>query len=124
MPKDHPRYAAMEFPDYEYREYPLMVYPGAADQAKPYGKNGKPLAGIVVNNEAEYREALGLDADKGATAPETVEDKGVTRLKTPEDERADLLAEAETAGVQVDKRWSAARIQDAIDTHRAAKDVV
>lgn len=120
--REHPRYQSHEWPDYEFNEYPMMVYPGAADQKKPYGANGKPLAGIVVNNEAEFREALGLDED--GKAPATVEDKGVTRLKTEADEQADLLAEAEVLGVKVDKRWGLAKLQDAIDTHKAGKDVV
>lgn len=120
--REHPRYQAFEWPDYEFNEYPMMVYPGAADQKKPYGANGKPLAGIVVNNEAEYAEALG--AGDNAEPVATVEEKGVTRLKTEADEQVDLLAEAEVLGVKVDKRWGPARIQDAIDTHKAGKDVV
>lgn len=120
MPREHPRYSAMaeSWPDYEYREYPLMVYPGAKDQAKPYDAKGRPLKGIVVNNDEERDEAL------GATAPETVQEGGVTRLKTEADDHAELLAQAEVMGVKVDKRWGVARLQDAIDTHRAGKDVV
>ncbi len=118
--REHPRYANTEFDDYEFREFPMMVYPGAADQKKPYGKDGKPLAGIIVNNEDEYRQALNPEGE----ATETVVEKGQTRLKTPEDARKELLEAAEVAGVQVDKKWSAARIQDAIDSAAAGKDVV
>lgn len=34
--------------------------------------------------------------------------------------RADLIAKAESLGVEFDKRWSAAKIQDAIDAHQAS----
>ena len=135
--REHPRYENAEFPDYEYREFPMMVYPGADDPAKPYktkGKQaGKPLDGIIVNNEEERRVALGLASEEqeetgatrkalptrgGKTMPTSA--KGVDRLRTDDDEKEDLLQEADNLGLKVDKSWSVARIQDAIDTHKNA----
>lgn len=133
--REHPRYETTDWEDYEFREFPMMVYPGAKDQSKPYGSNGKPLKGIIVQNAAEAREALGLDEPeegekapapkKSATVPTGA--KNVDRLRNEDDDKADALAEAEVLGLKVDKSWSVARIQDAIDTHKgenAQKDVV
>lgn len=133
--REHPRYENAEFPDYEYREFPKMVYPGAEDPLKPYktkGKlAGKPLDGVLVHDEEEERIALGLSAEEqedtgatrkalptrgGKTVPTSA--KGVDRLRTDADEKDDLLQEAETLGLKVDKTWSVGRIQDAIDTHK------
>ena len=135
--REHPRYENAEFPDYEYREFPMMVYPGAEDASRPYktkGKQaGKPLDGIIVNNEEERRVALGLGSEEaedtgatrkalptrgGKTMPTSA--KGVDRLRTDDDEKEDLLQEAENLGLKVDKSWSVARIQDALDTHKNA----
>lgn len=126
MAREHPRYADMEFPDYEFREYPKMVYPGAKDPAKPYDGKGRPLRGIQVANEEEERQALGLADDGDAPKPTLVETSApnTSRVQTPEDEKAQLVQEAEVLGVTIDKRWSIARIQDAIDTHKAQAAVV
>lgn len=134
--REHPRYENTEWADYEFREYPMMVYPGAVDPLKPYktsGKEkGKPLGGILVHNDDERRAALGLEADEpeetgatrkaiptrgGKTMPTSA--KGVDRLRTDDDEKDDLLREAENLGVKVDRTWSVARIQDALDTHKS-----
>lgn len=119
--REHPRYAAMqekwdaEAEERGYREYPMMVYPGAKDQRKPYGADGKRLKGLVVQNEDERDRALGLGQYAQAAPAAVVDDGGVQRLSNPEDERLALIAKAEQLGVQIDKRWGAARIQDAID---------
>lgn len=133
--REHPRYENTEWPDYEFREYPKLVYPGAPDQSKPYGANGKPLKGIQVNNPEEEREALGLDAPEGGEEADPKERrvststragktmqtsaKGVDRLRNEADEKEEMIAEAEALGVQIDKSWSPARIADAIETHKA-----
>jgi hypothetical protein len=113
MAREHPRYASMEFPDYEYREYPMMVYPGAPDQKKPYDpKTGKPLKGVLVENDEEYARVMAKDAELVPTIS-----PGVQRVQTAEDEKEALLVRAAQLGVQVDKRWGIAKIQDAIDNH-------
>lgn len=125
--REHPRYENTEWDDYEFREYPLMYYPGAKDQSKPYGANGKPLRGIVVKNAAELREARGLEEPDEPEAPAPTRKpttvptgaKGVERLRTEEDDRKEALEQADVRGLKVDKSWSLARIQDAIDTYDA-----
>lgn len=121
MPKEHPRYTNFEWPDYEFREFPMMVYPGAPDQKKPYGRDGKPLKGVLVNDEAEYAQVMG---DGGTAATVETSASGVSRVRTEADQKAALVEEAETLGVTFDKRWSVARIQDAIDAHRNQAEVV
>lgn len=129
--REHPRYANFDFSNSppmngEWHEFPMMYYPGATDQKKPYGADGKPLKGIVVRSEEELAAVRGLEpAPKPAVVPtanptlEPTSSPGVQRVQTPEDERAALILEADTAGVQIDRRWSLARIQDALDAHRA-----
>lgn len=134
--REHPRYENTEWPEYEFREYPMMVYPGAEDPSRPYntkGKTrGKPLRGVIVNNDAERRAALELvDEDEaedtgatrkalptrgGKTMP--TGSKGVDRMRTSDDEKEEILQEADILGIKVDKSWSVARIQDAIDTYK------
>jgi len=98
-----------------FQEFPMMVYPGANDQKKPYGADGKALKGILVNNEDERDQALGLGAYAKAEPPKLVDEGGgKERLRTPEDDRLELIAKAEALGLQIDKRWGAARLEDAI----------
>lgn len=115
--REHPRYANFDWPDYEFREYPMMVYPGATDQKKPYGPDGKPLKGVIVNSAEEAAEAL-----MGDEAPALVptDSPGTSRLETEEDRKLSAIAQAEALGVQVDKRWGLAKIEAAIDEHVAA----
>jgi len=109
----------MEWPDYEFQEYPKMVYPGAKDQNKPYVTKpgrafGKPLGGILVNNEEEERQALSLPDEDDDSLIETGA-PGTRRLVTEDDERTALIERADVLGVQVDKRWSTARLTAAIE---------
>jgi hypothetical protein len=134
--REHPRYENTEWPDYEFREYPKMVYPGATDPTKPYGPNGKPLKGILVHNAEEEAVALGLEDDgeestpaSGATATKEGA-PGAARRWPPRPRRG---AHAHARGRegrghrrgrdpgrhQFDKAWSLARILDAIDTYKA-----
>ncbi len=133
--KEHPRYAETEWEDWEFREFPMMVYPTATDQKKPYDANGKPLPGVIVNSDEELRQVMGFDepeaeaeAPKAPAArkkPETVDaGGGVSRLKTEADEREEVIAALTTAGVQFDKSWSLARLQDALDTHNKTNEPV
>ena len=128
--KEHPRYENTIWEDYEFREFPMMVYPGSSDGGKtPDRDETKPGK---VANIAEFEAVMGLEAKEEAPAkpaakptakaPQLVPGAGgAQRLKTEEDERAELLEQAGVKGVQVDATWSIARIQDAIDTHDAAK---
>lgn len=128
--REHPRYENTEWDEYEYREFPMMVYPGSKDGGKTPDPNprvpGQFLQkGVTVANEAERREVLELAPEDGAAPaprkPRLIDGatKGTSRLETPEDERLELLQRAEVKGIKVDKTWSIARIQDAIDTFDA-----
>jgi|ERR1700756_1329858 len=131
MAKEHPRYAASEWPDYEFQEWPMAIYPGSKDGGKtPDPHPTKPgvflQECVIVQNEDERRLVLELDpqepeAPRAPRKPTLVEDNSVKRLQTDEDERKALLEEAEVLGVQVDKRWGIARIQDAIDEFKNAE---
>lgn len=87
--KGHPVgtvYDHMEFPKYEYREYPKHVQ----------NKDGKT---VVVNTEAEEAEIT----------------SGAEEIVREDERKADLLVVAEGRGVKVDRRWSADRIQQTLD---------
>lgn len=115
--KEHPRYANFEFPDYEFHEYPMMVYPGAPDQKKPYHPDtGKRLKGVVVANEEEMRRVLG-DPDDTAGARVAAGSPDTQRLESPEDLKEKAIRQAERLGVKIDKRWNIERIEAAIDQH-------
>lgn len=143
MAKENPRYEHTVWPDWEYREFPMMVYPGAADPlVAEYitegPRKGQPIAGVIVKDAAEADEVLGIDRTDGAAAapapkPEApryspkkkivpTDSPGVSRVSTVADEHAELDAEAERLGIpKFDKSWSPARKQDAIDTFKAAE---
>lgn len=130
MAKEHPRYQHTEWPDYEFREFPMMVYPGAENPLKPYDAKGKPLPGVIVNTAEEADSALGIDRSEPAeeaprAAVKTVATKspGVQRMETEDDQHTRLNEEAAVLGVKIDKNWSLARKQDAIDTHKAEEVV-
>lgn len=105
-------YDNMEFPDYEFRQFPLAV---ALDEdgkptKDPYVPGSKPkkLREVVtVANEAELEALLGGEV-------EVVDGK----IRTEEDEKADLITEAAQVGAQVDKKWSPERMRKAIDAKR------
>ena len=117
--QEHPRYASMEFPEWEYIEFPMMVYPGSKDGGKTPdripSKPGKFLQDpVTVNNEDELRAALA-----GGDTLVKDDTTSAMRVKTPEDERLELVAEVERLGIQYDKRWGTARLQAALDEHNA-----
>lgn len=88
----------IEFPDYEYSEYPKMVYPGSADGKPKYNGRGQAEEGVIVNSAAEEAEVM-------STGEAPVRE---------EDEQARLQVICENLGVKFDKRWGAARLVKAI----------
>lgn len=133
--KEHPRYENTEWPDYEFHEFPMMVYPGSADGGKtPDADPSKPgkflQTPVTVHDEAERRAVLEIDTPvdpEPARAPSRAlvdNGDGTQRLQTAEDERNELISKLETAGVQYDKRWGLARLQDAWDEHARAAEPV
>lgn len=129
--REHPRYENTEWPDYEFHEFPMMVYPGSKDGGKtPDRHPTRPgvfeQEAVTVHNEEERRQALGLDEEVGSDAAILSKPlellptgKGTSRVKTANDERQELIERLTTAGVQHDKSWSVGRLQDAWDTHEA-----
>lgn len=122
--KEHPRYANTDWPEYEFNEYPMMVYPGSKDGGKtPDRDPTKPgkfrQEAVIVHNAAERAQALGGEAELTETGS-----KGVSRPTTEADERADLIEKLGVAGVQFDKKWSLVKLQDAWDTHENEKAIV
>src|SRR4051812_22663121 len=112
MAREHPRDASMEWEEWAFKEFPMMIYPGAPDPKKPYDAKGKVLPGIIVNSPEEADAALGIDrseepaapAPKAAAARRLVPGptKDTQRLSNDEDDRKELLEEAEALGVQID----------------------
>jgi hypothetical protein len=125
--REHPRYETTEWPEYEFKEFPMMVYPGSKDGGKTPDRDPKKprkylQTPVVVNNEAELRTALALapeDVDEATASNSGIGRGTARRMKTADDERAVLLEEADSLGLTVDKSWSIARLQDAIDTKKA-----
>lgn len=83
----HPIYNNIDFPQFEYQEYPKLIYNDPAN----------PSAFVKVNNEDEEAAVLAGG-----------------RVLREEDERGRLVALAEVKGVQIDKRWKPERIAAAI----------
>lgn len=132
--REHPRYETTEWPDWSFEEWPMMVYPGSADGGKTPDRHPTKAGAflqtpVIVHSEEERRAVLEIEepVEKEAARPvsTTLVDAGagVKRLQTEDDQRLALITEAETLGVQIDKRWSVARMQDAIDTYKNAEPV-
>ncbi len=85
MAKTKTQYDNMEFPDYEFREYPKWVRPEGGDA-------------VLVQSADEEAELM---------------DTGEAPVRE-EDERARLVLLAGLRDVQIDKRWSIAKITKAI----------
>lgn len=84
------RYENMEFPDYEYQEYPMAITVGA-DEA------GRPIQQIAENEEERAKLETGAEVVREA------------------DVRENLIQQCTNRGIQIDKRWTTDRIQRAID---------
>ena len=61
----HPNYLGMEFPEYEYREFPVVVWPPGA---KPGAKGVIPLG--TAKNQAEVDALLAPLAPPAEAKPE------------------------------------------------------
>lgn len=117
----------MEWPDYEFLEFPMMVYVDTKAQKvlqkptdHPRWDPGNPRSKrwvqdeVIVHSEQELKE-LKATVETGGELKTVVSGPGVApRLATAEDERQALLQEADVLGVQVDKRWGADKLKAAI----------
>ncbi|MCW5141064.1 hypothetical protein [Burkholderia cenocepacia] len=116
-----------------------LVRDEAQEAALGDGWTGKPPAGLRADRVVDRRRLVpapapknddeplansGADPQLGPVGgdPGTGDGAGDTSGGAPAagDEKAALLAEAAEKGVTVDKRWSAARIRDAIDSAAGA----
>lgn len=106
-------YDNMEFPPYQYREFPQAVpVVGGKVQPTPYDSRGKAHPVVIVNSQDELDALMEDGADLTPVNPQ--DPKGAQRVVTEEDEREALFVRADQLGVKVDKRWSTERIQRAI----------
>jgi len=109
----------MEFPPYEFREFPQAVpVVGGKVMPTPYDERGKSHPVVIVESHAE------LDALQGpeVTLVPVTEGAGhAMRVENEDDIRAVLYTQAEQAGVQIDKRWSVARIEETLQNAAKAK---
>ena len=94
-----------EFAPYEYREYPKAV----------------TVHGVVhvVHSSDEEAHLTGSGKDNGKS--EHKPSAPMPSVPAPDD-KADLLKMAEEFGGQVDKRWSAKRIQEALEAASAPEE--
>ncbi|MCH9838720.1 hypothetical protein K0U83_23855 [bacterium] len=106
----HPLYPKIEFPTWQFREFPMAVpmKNGKPSLDTPYDAKGKALPVVVVNTQEEYDDLVG-----GA---EVVAEE--SRLMTEDDERKTLYQDAENCGAVIDKRWTVERIRKAIADHK------
>lgn len=110
--REHPRYENMEWPDWEYIEFPMMIYPGAADPRVPeyhINKKGRRVMtypGVIVHSDEELDGVLKGEIELDAVTGE---------ILTEEDTRKALIRECEIQGLLVDKRWGIPKLQAALD---------
>lgn len=114
MRREHPLYEFTDWPEYEFREYPMMTYPGSADNGKSPDRDerGRPVQkGVIVNSDEELHAVLSAEVK---TIPIGPEKNAPERVETADDAKTALLAEAKKLNVEVDAKWSIARIEQAI----------
>lgn len=118
--REHPRYENMEWPDWEFREYPMMVYPGAKDIRVPeYHKDGKLAGklvhpGVIVQHDGELEKVLAGEIELNESG---------TGLITDEDVRGGLIQELTRLGVQFDRRWGIEKLQNALDDASVKEEI-
>lgn len=117
-------YDMMVFPDVEYQEFPraVPVVDGKV-MPTPYDEKHKPHPIVIVQNQRELDELLGAEEPVTLVALNEADPAGPKRVENEDDIREALYAQAKTAGVIIDKRWSVSRIEDTIRAHVASKDV-
>lgn len=105
-------YSAMEFPAWEFREFPraVPIGPDGKPSQSPYVKEGKRnvlLPVIEVGSQEELDVLLGGDV--------ALVDG---RIRTEDDDRAALYLAAEDVGAKIDKRWTVEKIAAEIKAHK------
>lgn len=109
----HTAFDQMEFPQVEYREFPMAVpVVDGVVQPTPYDAKHKAHPVVIVNSQAELDALKGGDVETVPVNPDAL--SSPMRMKTEEDEREALYVRADQLGVTYDKRWKTERIQRAI----------
>lgn len=99
-------YANMDFPGYEYREFPKHI---------PTGPHGRYEIAANATEEEVIRKRLQAEADGFAAIPEFVH-------HTPDPEREALVSRAAVLGVPINKLWSITKLKSTIQAAEAAMD--
>lgn len=126
-----PYYAGRDWPAYQFREYPKevagVIVHSEADEhrvlervpaAKPAPSTGD-LQKQLAELQAQLAAVLSAQAHAAhaPVAPQPSWSSPMTLATTPE--RDSLLARAEAAGVDVDKRWGNDRLRQAVEAAEA-----
>lgn len=122
-------YDQMVFPDYEFHEWPQAVPVNEAGELQPTPyqpplKSGKIEAWpvVIVHSQAELDALRGPEVTLVPVNPDAP--ASALRVESEDDIRKALYLQAEQAGVKIDKKWSVARIEDALRTAAAGGEVV
>lgn len=113
---NHTVYDSMQFPDYEFREFPMgiPVHNGKIMDS-PYDGNHKAYPVVIVESQAELEALRGPEV---TLVPVKAGDTTM-RVESEDDVRAALYIQAEQTGATIDKTWSVPRIEDTIKRHVA-----
>jgi hypothetical protein len=95
-------------------------YPAGRNSLEAYGGYVFRPGEAVDLPEQFAKKALRNRFFQAVPEPAPVHQPTVDADAAAKKARADLIAKAESLGVEFDKRWSAAKIQDAIDAHQAS----
>lgn len=93
------RYQKLNFPDYEYREFPKVVYPDGVDGKPKTNGTGQAESGITVLNAEEEAAVMASKAPPVRAS----------------DELERLQAICEVKGIKYDKRWGHDRLVTTIE---------
>ncbi len=105
-------YDQMEFPEYEFREFPMEVpYVDGQVMPTPYNEKHKPHPTVRVNSQEELDALTAGEVEVIPAGPDTT----AARVRTEDDERAELLLKADQNDIKVDKRWSLERLRLAVN---------
>jgi hypothetical protein len=85
-----------------------------------FGHTFSPGAVVDVTDAQAIKKLSNNRFFERAADPAPVQQPGTDADAAAKKARAELIAKAESLGVEFDKRWSAAKIQDAIDAHQAS----
>lgn len=127
-------YDKMQFPEYEFREFPMAVpmvdgVPCFDPDVlkKPYDfsnpRKPKPYPIVTVKSQEELNQLRAGEVE--VTPPNPHNATETQRVVTEDEEREALYVRAEQLKVKIDKRWSVERIEKAIsDAEKAEEPVV